>query len=61
MTMILAGIFAGENFCKFYGFRPIQEILTAKIFIECRGVIINGRVIILDNGDIAASIEITWP
>ena len=41
----------GENFHEFCGFEAIRESFNREIFIEYEGIIINGRVIILGNGD----------
>ena len=41
----------GENFCEFRGFGEIRESFNHANFQEYGGVIVNVRVIILDNGE----------
>ena len=39
-----------KTFANFVVLRPFTKVLTVKIFIEYKGIIIIGRIIILDNG-----------
>ena len=55
-----------ENLCtlfrEFRGFVSGQfaKVLSAKTFIEYEGVIINGRVIILDNGESGGIMDVAF-
>ena len=47
-----------ETFANFAVSKHLAKLLTAKLSIECGGVIINGRAITLDNGDSVGVIDV---